>query len=819
MATNKTPSPRILSPEIPVVSYPTPNVEDLMVVQDVDTRVPGYVALEYGDPHPDQVLYPGLKLVFQTPLDQENNHMWVRRIYAKDRQGEDSYNYALKYSASDPAYPIYIRTYTVLRSEYSPLEAGAADPVFPTARLISEEVQRLKGDAEEGSLDSLYVRVVRVYETLPGPTITRYETNEVGQKVQVTEQRNFYGDGYVSPNPSATTSFTSEVGEGNVITDTVKVIPEVFSAKSYSTDAPDPAPVKFRIASPAITEEETVTGDATQPTLSTGEFAKSEAQQTKFTKRKSKTSRSTSGLPKNLVQKKTTKVKQVATVTETLQVGDTNETPSATVDIDSEALGDGTYVVTKTQVPSVFNAKTEQKTRPDVLPTRFTAKLPTKTAAEVLPSADASVASLASDEFSVEKQRVSEFEVRKSTVSRDDTSLPVLSGSELAEEFNVQIPYSEEISGSGTASGASEVTPLSEDTFLVKTYDTESLEEILGEYYESYPSRMNLNLPKILKSINVKWDSREETGEQFYNMAVDGSFSEITIQDTGSCTASISATPQFDIEYEDIDGTNIFANTHLFFLKSPVTLSDILNKCGASESWPVFQTKSYNLTAKGASVQAKVDALASLRIIANPGGRVYTKTSEYTTSRAIDNILISIPPCIHGDIRLDPNAPKVNNVWPNKRVLSAIPTVDIDVPVLAPGVGAVPTVADLPAYSEMTDPAQWLGVILLVIATNTYYKWEQNSGVGNPYHWVVTSAPSNTPFHFTVDDTFQWPSGRRVGTKVAETVSVDIDLKSTKLSDIPRTGTYLIDSNIEPFKHGFFLVRAVTVDAAQFATT
>jgi hypothetical protein len=194
MAANRTPSPRILSPEIPVVSYPTPNIEDLIVVQDVDTRVPGYAALAYGDPHPDPVTFPGLKLVSQSPLDQESNHMWVRRIYAKDRLDEDAYNYAIKYSANDPGFPTYIRTYTVLRSEYAPLPAGSPDPVFPDAKLISEEVQRFKGDAQDGALDSLYVKVLRAFEKLPGPEITRYETNELGQTVEVTTRRKFYGD-------------------------------------------------------------------------------------------------------------------------------------------------------------------------------------------------------------------------------------------------------------------------------------------------------------------------------------------------------------------------------------------------------------------------------------------------------------------------------------------------------------------------------------------------------------------------------------------------------------------------------------------------
>ena len=176
---SKQPTPRTLSPEVPVVSYPTPNVSDLVVVQDVDTRTPDYVALSYGDLHPDQISFPGLKLVFQQPLDNEQNYMWIRRVYANDRTNQDTYNYAIKYAGSDPDFPTYIRTYTLPRSEYAPLPKGSVDPLFPTAPngnqvvLNTEEVSRYKdeSDADEKSLDSKYVKVTRVYITLPGPTI------------------------------------------------------------------------------------------------------------------------------------------------------------------------------------------------------------------------------------------------------------------------------------------------------------------------------------------------------------------------------------------------------------------------------------------------------------------------------------------------------------------------------------------------------------------------------------------------------------------------------------------------------------------------
>ena len=175
----KQPSPRVLSPDIPVVSYPTPNPADLMVVQDVDTRLPGYQPQNYGDPHPDSTTYPNLKLVFQTPLDNENNFMWVRRVYANERFNQEAYNYAIKYSGEDPSKPIYVRTYTLPRDSYSPLAKGSQDPMG-NGVLVEESTDRIKDDQTDGQLDSLFIKVTRVYETLPGPGLTTKKKGAAG---------------------------------------------------------------------------------------------------------------------------------------------------------------------------------------------------------------------------------------------------------------------------------------------------------------------------------------------------------------------------------------------------------------------------------------------------------------------------------------------------------------------------------------------------------------------------------------------------------------------------------------------------------------
>jgi hypothetical protein len=164
---------RIVAPDTPVRSFPTPNIDDLVVVVDVDSRLPGYKPLDYGTLHPDQTRFPGAKLVYQEPLDGTDS--FVRRIYATDRFNQEAYNYAIKYSGGSDRHPIYIRTYLEPRDTYQAMPDHSPDPLFTGAILVDEEA-----NPAEGELRSLYLQVTRVFETLPGPVIESREVNEYG---------------------------------------------------------------------------------------------------------------------------------------------------------------------------------------------------------------------------------------------------------------------------------------------------------------------------------------------------------------------------------------------------------------------------------------------------------------------------------------------------------------------------------------------------------------------------------------------------------------------------------------------------------------
>ena len=172
---------RIVAPDTPIRSFPTPNIDDLVVVVDVDSRLPGYKPLDYGTLHPDQTRFPGAKLVYQEPLDGTDS--FVRRIYATDRFNQEAYNYAIKYSGGSDRHPIYIRTYLEPRDTYQAMPDHSPDPLFAGAILVDEEA-----NPAEGELRSLYLQVTRVFETLPGPAIESREVNEYGVIETITNQ-------------------------------------------------------------------------------------------------------------------------------------------------------------------------------------------------------------------------------------------------------------------------------------------------------------------------------------------------------------------------------------------------------------------------------------------------------------------------------------------------------------------------------------------------------------------------------------------------------------------------------------------------------
>lgn len=160
----------------PVTTYPTPLIEDSYEVETVDSAAGGYSLQPYGTPYGevDHGAFakdlPEHVLVEDAPADAAG--IMRKRTWAKPRDAQDRYNFALSYDGNDTEYPVYTRSYVFLREGYTPLELLSPDPYDPHAFLIAEQVA---SDLEPAQLKSVFIKVTRIFSTLPGPILYSIE--------------------------------------------------------------------------------------------------------------------------------------------------------------------------------------------------------------------------------------------------------------------------------------------------------------------------------------------------------------------------------------------------------------------------------------------------------------------------------------------------------------------------------------------------------------------------------------------------------------------------------------------------------------------
>lgn len=319
-------------------------------------------------------------------------------------------------------------TFSVERPDPIPQKFRVAVPIQSSQEIVEgtaeiptlEEGEISKSEEQRNKFIKRISSTSRDQAVLP-QTLTGKTTNNERQEVTVTETLQL---GNTNESPTATTTIESEaLGDGNyVITKTE--VDEVFSALTISRERPDPVPQKFRVLAPTSVREESLAGTATEPTLVAGDISKSEQQVNQFVKRVIAARRDPAQLPRSVTQKSTTSEGLLATVTETLQTGDTTTVPTATKSIQSEALGDGTYVVTVTDLPKVFSGKTLSVEKPDIFPQKFRASVQSVTEQENIVG-NVVQPILATGQIAKSEQQVTEFIKRVSTTSRDENKLPV----------------------------------------------------------------------------------------------------------------------------------------------------------------------------------------------------------------------------------------------------------------------------------------------------------------------------------------------------------------------------------------------------------
>jgi hypothetical protein len=622
---------------------------------------------------------------------------FVRRIYATDRVDQDAYNYAIKYSGGSLEHPIYIRSYVTLRSSYAPLASGSADPDNSGAVLVEEEVAPM-----DGELNSLYIKVNRVYETLPGPVITSYDTNETGQVVTVTTQRKAK-DGYTLPAASATSSFTIQSEDVDVVTEQIRTIPSIFQRRQFSADRPDMLPQKFRAAVPDVETSELVVGTASQPTLGQGDISASETQQTLFVKQVSRRSRVSPTYPVTITETTTTRQGQVALVTSTLDDGPQTADSGPLVESSEVTdLGDGRTIKVTTEVDEVFTEPSFTKSREDVTPVKFRALSPETVEEETVSGTAEMPVSLDSDELSRTEQQLTlqkkRTQVRKrtpaasgtltgkvytselgggtadvteqygsdvdidpgfGTVAAEKEALgdgnsvtrevvlsepPELQGQIYDEELDIVFPFTQQYvqAGEGVGTPKTEVQPRDVHHALKRVLDTTAFRTAaLAEHWQ-VGAYVDVVLPDVLEGVEVVFSKATGSG------AGTGTGDNYSVMAEGS--TSVTA----DVRWVIKSGYRgpVPATRHVFFLdKNAAGISAIRTKTGAND-WPAVFPEPVTITSVGGSVTKRVSSSVSFSCGTDECAGGYSNSSSTSFGSSLSTNIVTVPSTLHASLNI-----------------------------------------------------------------------------------------------------------------------------------------------------------------------
>jgi len=247
----------------------------------------------------------------------------------------------------------------------------------------------------------------------------------------------------------------------------------------------------------------------------------------------------------------------------------------------------------------------------------------------------------------------------KRTVEVDSWS--ELTASDWDAELGVQNTFTEEYVSPPNAAAL-----LESDTSFRTINKDRSLKTVrvipttaLAAYDVSFPVRINLNLPRVLKSVAVNWSSQFSVGTQEFQAYdfTSGDSGSVSISAPDSASSSASITANLEIVFEDLATTNLFADTRLFFMEGPVTQATILTRLGVIigspvTMWPVFKPQSSTITISGQSINVRANVNVSL----NDTWSDSKSSSSWSKNESDDfaigqtNDSVQIPPCIHAGV-------------------------------------------------------------------------------------------------------------------------------------------------------------------------
>ena len=191
-----------------VVTFPTPNVNDILFFESVDAERVGTDIPEYGTKHPDSKKWPNHRLVHVEAADPNQQNRYYRYYYAADQLDQDNENWS--YTEADiggTKFDAVARDYVIRRSEFDPELPAMGDTIpnvpvdkFPSTARVDELglnyndtyvlAQRKQIPINDKVLNGLYVIEQRVYvKKVP---MYRLDYDEYFSKTNYTKQTLMY---------------------------------------------------------------------------------------------------------------------------------------------------------------------------------------------------------------------------------------------------------------------------------------------------------------------------------------------------------------------------------------------------------------------------------------------------------------------------------------------------------------------------------------------------------------------------------------------------------------------------------------------------
>lgn len=200
-----------------------------------------------------------------------------------------------------------------------------------------------------------------------------------------------------------------------------------------------------------------------------------------------------------------------------------------------------------------------------------------------------------------------------------------------------------------------DITPEDYEHANVRTIDPAIVQAVLSAYVFSYPGRINVDMPDVLTAVYGFIDSSTSYGadQEVGSSSLSGSGS-IAQTLTGQSQASANILPEAYPVIKQFWGNNIACAHYHFFLPNPVTLADVITKLqtiigDTVSNWPKFNPELVTLVMTGGrvSVQAKAHSQGSYATSGSGTSSTAGGGTGYSEERGLTIKTLRISPTIH----------------------------------------------------------------------------------------------------------------------------------------------------------------------------